>query len=220
MIVDRRSMTDATLAAPVLAGDGQAFAELAHRYRELIGFTTRNPAEGHDVDDERQEALLALREACRIYNPARGSFGAIATVRVRSRVWNSRRNRILTDALHLEHRAVEEDESDSTLADTIADREGTDPARVIELREELRERMIRRRADYNAKRRARCSRVRGQLASRSAFVRRDVGDAVYGARTSTRSSMIWKSAPLCVSSGTPCTLAVAAIARSIARRRG
>jgi RNA polymerase sigma factor (sigma-70 family) len=161
MIVARQSMTDAALAARVLAGDGQAFAELAHRYREMIGFTTRNPAAGQDVDDERQEALLALLEACRLFNPARGSFGAIATVRVRSRVWNSRRrarsgrNRILTDALRLEHRAVDEDDSDATLADTIADREGTDPARVIELREELRERMIRRRADREAKRRAR-----------------------------------------------------------------
>jgi RNA polymerase sigma factor (sigma-70 family) len=161
MIVDRRSMTDAALAARVLDGDGQAFAELADRYRGLIGFTTRHPAEGQDVDDERQEALLALLEACRIYDPTRGSFGAIATVRVRSRVWNSRRraragrNRILTDALRLEHRAVDEDDSDATLADTIADREGTDPARLIELREELREGMIRRRADHEARRRAR-----------------------------------------------------------------
>jgi hypothetical protein len=85
------SMSDAALAARVLEGDGQAVAELAHRYRGLIGFTTRNPAEGQDRDDERQEALLALLEACSIYDPARGSFGAIATVRVRSRVWNSRR---------------------------------------------------------------------------------------------------------------------------------
>jgi RNA polymerase sigma factor (sigma-70 family) len=161
MMVLRTSMSDAELAARVLAGDGQAFAELAHRYREMIGFTIRNPAEGQDVEDERQEALLALLEACRLFNPARGSFGAIATVRVRSRVWNSRRraragrNRILTDALRLEHRAVDEDDSDATLADTIADREGIDPSRVVELREELRERMIRRSADYNAKRRAR-----------------------------------------------------------------
>ncbi len=111
--------------------------------------------------------MLALLEACRIFNPARGSFGAIATVRVRSRVWNARRraradrNRILTDALRLEHRAVEADDSDATLADTIADREGTDPARVIELREELRERMIHRRLDRNAKQRARHAAARG-----------------------------------------------------------
>jgi hypothetical protein len=156
----RHSMTDAALAALVLTGDGQAFAELAHRYREMIGFTTRNPAEGQEIDDERQEALMALLEACRLYNAARGSFSAIATVRVRSRVWNARprarsgRNRILTDALRLERRAVDEDDSDATLADTIADREGTDPARVIELREELRERVIGRREDCRAKRRA------------------------------------------------------------------
>jgi DNA-directed RNA polymerase specialized sigma24 family protein len=98
----RTSMSDAELAARVLEGDGQAFAELARRYRGLIGFTTRNPAEGQDVDDERQEALLALLEACRVFDPTRGSFGAIATARVRSRVWNPRarsrsgRNRILT----------------------------------------------------------------------------------------------------------------------------
>jgi RNA polymerase sigma factor (sigma-70 family) len=154
-------MTDAELVACVLEGDGQAFAELAHRYRELIGFVTRNPALGQEVDDERQEAWVALLEACRVFDPARGSFGAIATVRVRSRVWNARsrarsgRNRVLTEALRFEHRAVEVDDSDATLADTIADREGTDPARMIELREELRERMIRRHEERNARRRAR-----------------------------------------------------------------
>jgi RNA polymerase sigma factor (sigma-70 family) len=166
MMVLRTSMSDAELAARVLAGDGQAFAELADRYREMIGFTIRNPAEGLDRDDERQDALLALLEACRRFDPARGSFGAIATVRVRSRVWNARRrtrsgrNRILTDALRLEHRAVDEEDSDATLADTIADREGTDPARVVELREELRERVIARREDQRAKRRARDRRRR------------------------------------------------------------
>jgi RNA polymerase sigma factor (sigma-70 family) len=163
----RTSMSDAELAARVLAGDDQAFAERARRYREMIGFVTRDPALGQDVDDERQEALLALLEASRIFNPVRGSFGAIATVRVRSRVWNARRrarsgnSRILTEALRLEHRAVEVDDSDATLADTIPDRGGSDPARVIELREELRERMLRRRAERNAKQRARYAALRG-----------------------------------------------------------
>ena len=86
----RRPEADGMLAGRAARGDGAAFAELARRYDDLIAFYARGHARGHDRDDERQEALIGLLEACRVFDPSRGSFGAIATVRVRSRVWNAR----------------------------------------------------------------------------------------------------------------------------------
>jgi DNA-directed RNA polymerase specialized sigma subunit len=86
----RRSEPDGVLAGQAARGDGVAFAELARRYGDLIGYCTHMPAWGHDREDERQEALIGLFEACRVFDPARGTFGAIATVRVRSRVRNAR----------------------------------------------------------------------------------------------------------------------------------
>jgi DNA-directed RNA polymerase specialized sigma subunit len=102
------SLTDAELAERVVKGDGDAFAELADRYRWLIGWLTHRPHPGLEREDERQEALIGLLQACRDFDPARGSFGAIATIRVRSRVSTARakahntRNRIITNALRLE----------------------------------------------------------------------------------------------------------------------
>jgi DNA-directed RNA polymerase specialized sigma subunit len=80
------SLADAELATRVVDGDSDAFTELARRYRDLIAYLTRWTMPGLEREDERQEALIALLEACRAYDPARGTFGAIATVRVRSRV--------------------------------------------------------------------------------------------------------------------------------------
>ena len=75
------SCSDAELAARVVKGDGDAFAELAERYDWLIGWITRRPIPGLEREDEHQEALIGLLTACRDYDPARGSFGAIATIR-------------------------------------------------------------------------------------------------------------------------------------------
>jgi hypothetical protein len=59
-------------------------------YDDLIRFYTRIHARGHDRDDEHQEALIGLlRRAAYLIRRA-GRFGAIATVRVRSRIWNAR----------------------------------------------------------------------------------------------------------------------------------
>jgi hypothetical protein len=145
------SLSDAELAHRVVKGDGDAFAELARRYRWLIGWVTRRPLAGLEREDERQEALIGLLQACREFEPARGSFGAIATVRVRSRVWTARswarntRNRIVTDALRLEHRAGSDEDRMRTLGDTLPAGDGADPAIVVELRDELRVRLERRR---------------------------------------------------------------------------
>jgi RNA polymerase sigma factor (sigma-70 family) len=165
------SVTDAALAGRVVKGDGDAFVELARRYRDLIGYVTRWPMPGLEREDERQEALIALLEACRTFDPARGTFGAIATVRVRSRVWSARkrarsdRHRILTESLRLEHSARTDADTTRTLGETLPAGDATDPAVVIELRDELRQRAIRRQRE----RRERLSRRR----RRSRPARRD-----------------------------------------------
>ena len=113
----------------------------------MIGWLTHRPHPGLEREDERQEALIGLLQACREFDPARGSFGAIATIRVRSRVSTARalayntRNRIVTNALRLEHRAGPDEDRMRTLADTLPAGPGADPAVVVELRDELRQRV-------------------------------------------------------------------------------
>ena len=51
-------VSDAFLAARAAGGDDAAFAELARRYRPLIGYHSVGAPAGIDVDDLRQAALL------------------------------------------------------------------------------------------------------------------------------------------------------------------
>ena len=145
------SCSDAELAARVVEGDGVAFAELARRYHWLIGWLASRPIPGLERDDQRQEALIGLLQACRDFDSARGRFGAIATVCVRSRVLTARqrarqnRHRVLTDALRLEHSARSDVDTTRTLAEILPAGPGADPAIVVELRDELRVRLARRR---------------------------------------------------------------------------
>lgn len=132
-------VTDGYLAVRAAKGDGVAFAELARRYRPLIVHVTRLWTVGLDVEDARQEALIGLYQACQKYDPARGRFEGLANLRVRSRVRNAnidarrRKHRILTDAYR------DGDEPVRQLAERAAAPAGTDPARVVVLRDELRE---------------------------------------------------------------------------------
>src|SRR5688572_8354942 len=139
-----RSLVDSALAARGVTGDGVAFGELAPRYDGLIRQTTRGFASGLTSEDQRQEALIGLFLACRAHDPGKGHFGGLATVCVRRRVWaarlkaRSRRQRILTDALALDHHDGA-DETALTLAERLPAGDGADPTRVIELRDELRQ---------------------------------------------------------------------------------
>jgi hypothetical protein len=143
------ALSDAELVGRVVKGDSAAFAELSDRYCWLIGWLTSKPHPGLEREDERQEALIGLLEACRAFDPARGRFGAIATIRVRSRMCIARikahntRNRHVTHALRLEHHAGPHEERMRTLAETLPAGPGADPAVVVELRDELRERVER-----------------------------------------------------------------------------
>jgi hypothetical protein len=70
-------------------------------------------------------------------------------VRVRSRVWNVRqraradRHRILTESLRLEHSARTDTDTTRTLGETVPAGDGADPAVIVEVRDELRERAVR-----------------------------------------------------------------------------
>src|SRR3954447_13549059 len=138
-----RSLDDPTLAARAANGDSDAYAELARRYAGLIRQATRHPAYGLTREELRQEALLGLFEACRAYEPGgRHRFGGVATVRVRHRVTEARKiagrlkHRLLTEALGIDHPARGQ-QARSFSEQLASDRE--DPARIVELREELRE---------------------------------------------------------------------------------
>jgi hypothetical protein len=134
---------DEFLARRAKAGDQVAFAELARRYRPLIAAATRTGSEDLEAEDARQAALIGLMEACRATDGT-SRFAGIASVRVRwkvavtRRAARARKQRILTDAVR------EGEQPDGPLARLRAP-EGTDPARAVELRAELRER-IRERA--------------------------------------------------------------------------
>ena len=54
------TISDDFLAARAAGGDEAAFAELARRYRPLIGYDSVGPPAGIDVEDLRQAALLGL----------------------------------------------------------------------------------------------------------------------------------------------------------------
>ena len=132
------SVRDEFLARRAATGDGVAFAELARRYEPLIASATRRPPDGVTVEDARQAALIGLYRACRETDGLR-SFAGIARLNVRwaaaaaFRAAKRHKQRILTDATRDGHGP------DGALAQLPASA-AADPARVVELRTELRER--------------------------------------------------------------------------------
>jgi RNA polymerase sigma factor (sigma-70 family) len=138
-------ITDEFLARRAAAGDDAAFAELVRRYRPLLRHACKWPPPGLDVEELRQEALLGLFDTCRRHDPARGRFAALAKCNVRQRVITAsvrartRKHRMLTEAAH--------DRGDPTLwlSARLPAPAGADPALVVELRDELRERAERTR---------------------------------------------------------------------------
>ena len=160
---------------------------------------------GHEREDERQEALIGLFEACRQFDPARGRFGALATLRVRSRVWNARervragKHMILTEAMRFEHvEPGEEDEDETVLTKTLSAGEGADPAVVVELRDELRTRALDPAQPRRRQRRARRCFTDEEIATALSLIAegkslREAGDAV-GAWPSSVANWVRKAA--------------------------
>jgi transposase-like protein len=174
-----QAVTDGYLAARVVKGDGVAFAELARRYRPLIGRATRWAPQGVEPEDLRQEALLGLLATCFAFDRAKGPFPVLARMKVRERV-----NRARHAAYANKHRVLSEafrdgDEPMHQLAERTPAPEATGPARLVELREALREHAERarqprpdRRRRYSDEQRARALALiaDGRTIKQTAFV--------------------------------------------------
>lgn len=141
---------DEFLAGRAGRGDEAAFAELARRYRGLLGTAARYWSAGADAEDLRQAALIGLYFACRSFDPGRGCrFAGWARRCVRQAILDTlrwaggRRQLVLTEALH------DGEEATRQLEHRVAAPAGSDPAVVVALRDELRERTLasRRRVD-------------------------------------------------------------------------
>jgi RNA polymerase sigma factor (sigma-70 family) len=134
------SLSDEVLASRARAGDDAAFEELARRYRRVIGAAIRRPGFGMGWDDEEQEALLGLFNACRAHHPDRGRFASLASVCIRNRIRNARTrarcpaHRMVTEALGFDHPIGDDG---PPLADRIPAGDRGDPAVILEWREEL-----------------------------------------------------------------------------------
>src|SRR3954451_4530131 len=132
------SVSDRYLARRAATGDGAAFAELARRYEPLLGAAAHAGPEGGEADDARQHALIGLFVACRVTDGQR-SFAGIAKVNVRWELARARR-----DAATRKHRVLTHALRDETPAAGAAGWLPApaicDPARIVELREQLRER--------------------------------------------------------------------------------
>jgi hypothetical protein len=134
-----RTISDAFLAARVAEGDEGAFAELVHRYRRLVDHMSAGPPAGVDVDDLRQAALLGLLDTCYRHDPAKGAFASLAKRNVRQRVIRARahartlKHRLLSEAAH------DGDDPKRWLTERLTAPARTDPARRVELHDELRE---------------------------------------------------------------------------------
>jgi RNA polymerase sigma factor (sigma-70 family) len=156
---------DEFLAARAARGDEVAFAELARRYRGLLGSATRYHAAGVDVDDLRQAALIGLYFACRSFDPRHGCrFAGWARRCVRQAILNAlrwvsgRRQLVLTGALH------DGEDAAGQLEHRVAAPAGSDPAVVVALRAELGERVRASRHRVDRRRRYSDEQVRRALA--------------------------------------------------------
>jgi len=135
------AVSDKFLAVRAAAGDEASFGELARRYRPLIVATASGPPKGVDVDDLRQAGLVGLHAACLAFEPGRGSFSSFARRRVRWQVGRAReaararKHGVLSLAVH------DGNEPLTRVVERLRASEGSDPARVVELREELRQRV-------------------------------------------------------------------------------
>jgi DNA-directed RNA polymerase specialized sigma24 family protein len=135
------TVSDGFLAARVAKGDGFAFAELVRRYRRLIWGATQAPPAGVEAEDLRQEALLGLLVTCQRYDRNKGAFAALARRNVRQRVNGARHAARARKHLVLNEAVRDGDDATHQLAERAAAPRGSDPSVVVELRDELRQRV-------------------------------------------------------------------------------
>jgi hypothetical protein len=135
---------DEFLAARASRGDGAAFAELARRYHRLLCAASMDPPPGVEFEDLRQEALIGLFEACRRKasapaGPGFAGFAWFARRYVRWRVIKARVHARTRKHYVLSRATVRDDEAWQRVELSAPAPAASDPAVVVELREELRE---------------------------------------------------------------------------------
>ena len=135
---------DEFLAARASRGDGAAFAELARRYHRLLCAASVYPPPGLEFEDLRQEALLGLFEACRrqasaTQGPGFAGFAWFARRYVRWRVIKARTHARTRKHDVLSGATVKDQEAWQRVELSAPAPAASDPAVVVQLREELRE---------------------------------------------------------------------------------
>jgi hypothetical protein len=146
------AVSDGFLAVRVAQGDGCAFAELARRYRPLILHVTRQYTPGLEFQDARQEAVVALYQACLKYDPERGRFQGWPISGCAPRCATRASTPVVQVGGCLLMPISDGDEPTRQLGERAAAPAGTDPACVTVLREELCEhaRRVQRQAEGRA----------------------------------------------------------------------
>ena len=137
-------LRDEFLAARASRGDGAAFAELARRYRGLLVSASMDPPPGVEFDDLRQEALIGLFEACRRKarspdGPGLARFAWFARRYVRWRVLKAREHARTRKHYVLSGAMVKDEAAWQRVELSAPALAASDPAIVVQLREELRE---------------------------------------------------------------------------------
>jgi hypothetical protein len=135
---------DEFLATRASRGDGAAFAELVRRYRRLLVSASMYPPPGVEFEDLRQEALIGLFEACRRKasaptGPGFAGFAWFARRYVRWRVAKARVHARTRKHHVLSRATVRDPEAWQRVELSAAAPAASDPAIVVELRDELRE---------------------------------------------------------------------------------
>jgi DNA-directed RNA polymerase specialized sigma24 family protein/transposase-like protein len=132
---------DQFLAARASRGDAAAFAELARRYRRLLWAVSNHPPAGLEPEDLHQEALLGLFAACRRSAQLPGLwFPWLARRHVRWAVAAACTKACRGKHQLLSHAKRDGEEVGQQLENRAAAPAASDPAVVVELRDELRER--------------------------------------------------------------------------------
>ena len=138
------NVRDEFLAARASRGDGAAFAELARRYRALIVSASMDPPPGVEFDDLRQEALIGLFAACRRKarnpdGPGLAGFAWFARRYVRWRVIKARTHARTRKHHVLSCATLKNQEAWQRVELSAPAPAASDPAVVVQLRDELRE---------------------------------------------------------------------------------
>ncbi|SFV04802.1 sigma-70 family RNA polymerase sigma factor [Alicyclobacillus macrosporangiidus] len=137
-------LNDEALISAYRGGNEQALAVLFERYRPFIQWKSRMYyISGGDREDLEQEARIGLFEAIESYRPGGPPFGPFARMCITRqilqavKVANSRKHRLLNNAISLDAPVHGEYEEDRSLAEILADPCTPTPEDIAMAREHL-----------------------------------------------------------------------------------